>query len=203
MKAKTYLTTVIIEIAIFTFLLLLYANRYLDAKEKLNATNNLLLSTQEKLAASQEQLSSVTENLQLECEKSGKLAAELDFVTKSLDEANETILALKSTEYELVYVGEFKLTHYCVEDFDHICGNGDGLTATGTEITVGQTIAVDPTIIPYGTQVYIEGYGWYIADDCGGGVKGKHIDIAVNTHSEALSLGVKSGDVWILVKKNS
>lgn len=49
--------------------------------------------------------------------------------------------------------------------------------------------------------MYIEGYGWYTADDCGGAVNGKHIDIAVETHEEALSKGVKNGGVWILVQK--
>lgn len=151
----------------------------------------------------QEEIDSAVENLNILSRKSDELAVELDYATKSLDEANETILALKSIEYELVYLGEFKLTHYCIEEFDHICGNGDGLTATGTKITAGKTIAVDPSLIPYGSQVYIEGYGWYIAEDCGGAVNGKHIDIAVNTHSEALSMGVKNGGVWILVQKGS
>ena len=56
-------------------------------------------------------------------------------------------------------------------------------------------------MIPYGSQVYIEGYGWRIAEDCGGWVNGKHIDIAVDTHAEASSMGVKNGGVWILTQK--
>ena len=157
----------------------------------------------DKLGEVQEELDLAVENLYLEYEKSDLLAAELDDVTTKLGVANETISALKSIEYELVYMGEFKLTHYCVENRSHICGNGDGLTATGTQITVGRTIAVDPKVIPYGAQVYIEGYGWRVAEDCGGAVKSKHIDIAVETHSNALSMGVKNGGVWILVKKDS
>ena len=157
----------------------------------------------DKLGEVQEELDLAVENLYLEYEKSDLLAAELDDVTTKLGVANETISALKTIEYELVYMGEFKLTHYCTEKRDHICGNGDGLTATGTRITVGKSIAVDPDIIPYGTQVYIEGYGWRVADDCGGAVKSKHIDIAVETHSDALSMGVKNGGVWLLVQKDS
>lgn len=49
--------------------------------------------------------------------------------------------------------------------------------------------------------MYIEGYGWRIAEDCGGWVNGKHIDIAVDTHAEASFMGVKNGGVWILVDK--
>ena len=119
-----------------------------------------------------------------------------------LNEANKLIEDLKDSYYELVYIGEFKLTHYCNEQFEHICGYGDGLTATGTHTTVGRTIAVDPTVIPYGTEVYIEGYGWRIAEDCGGAVKNKQIDILVNTHDQAMFTGVKHGGVWIVVKKS-
>lgn len=178
----------LIIVSVFLLLSTLFYNYQLNAKDK------LLQYVQEKLA-------SVTEKLDLCNRKSDELAVQLDHATKSLDKANETILALKSIEYKLVYLGDFKLTHYCIEEFDHICGNGDGLTATGTKIAVGETIAVDPEIIPYGTQVYIESYGWYTADDCGGAVDGKHIDIAVETHEEALSMGVKNGGVWILVDK--
>lgn len=178
----------LIVVSIFLLLSTLFYNYQLNTKDK------LLQYVQEKLA-------SVTEKLELTIRKSDELAVQLDHTTKSLDKANETISALKSIEYELVYLGDFKLTHYCIEEFDHICGNGDGLTVTGTKITVGETIAVDPEIIPYGTQVYIEGYGWCTADDCGGAVNGKHIDIAVETHEEALSKGVKNGGVWILVQK--
>ena len=56
-------------------------------------------------------------------------------------------------------------------------------TATGTRATAGRTIAVDPKVIPYGTKVYIEGWGYRIAEDCGG-FSGKHIDIFVDHISD-------------------
>ena len=75
------------------------------------------------------------------------------------------------------------------------------MTATGTQVIPGRTIAVDPKVIPYGSEVYIEGYGLRVAEDCGGAVNGKHIDIAVYSHSQALSMGTTSGGVWLLVKR--
>lgn len=119
-----------------------------------------------------------------------------------LDLANQTISDLKTNEYEFVYLGNFKLTHYCSEKYEHICGEGHGITYTGTEATVEKTIAVDPRVIPYGTRVYIEGYGWRIAEDCGGAVNDNHIDILVDTHEHALDLGTVNGDVWILVENS-
>ena len=124
-------------------------------------------------------------------------------VSEQLKNYQTIVDNLKVIEYKLVYLGSFKLTHYCTENYAHICGTGDGVTATGTQVTAGRTIAVDPTLVPYGSQVYIEGYGWRIAEDCGGSVKGNHIDIAVETHSQALSTGTNTGGVWILVENNS
>jgi 3D (Asp-Asp-Asp) domain-containing protein len=121
---------------------------------------------------------------------------------KKLKTANQTINDLKDSEYELIYMGNFKITHYCTERRAHICGGGQGITATGTTVTAGRTIAVDPSVIPYGTQVYIEGYGFRTAEDCGSAVGGKHLDIAVSSHSEAMSLGTVDKSVWMLVKKS-
>lgn len=117
-----------------------------------------------------------------------------------LKAANKTIKDLKDSEYKLVYIGEYKISHYCIEEYNHICGNGNGITATGTKIKPGRTIAVDSSYIPYGSTVYIEGYGWRVAEDCGGAIKGKHIDMAVETHDKAMANGVKHTGVWILVK---
>ena len=62
-------------------------------------------------------------------------------------------------------------------------------TATGTVPEEGRTIAVDPKVIPYGTHVFIEGMGEYIAEDCGGGVNGNHIDIYFSSHEDAIKFG--------------
>ncbi len=50
-------------------------------------------------------------------------------------------------------------------------------------------VAVDPKFIPLGTKLYVEGYGYAIAADTGGAIKGNRIDLCYNSHSEALSSG--------------
>jgi len=72
-----------------------------------------------------------------------------------------------------------------------------GRTSTGRVLRKG-IIAVDPMVIPLGTEVYIAGYGHAIADDQGGAVKGNVIDIAFDTHGEALRFGRKTVKVYIL-----
>ncbi len=76
--------------------------------------------------------------------------------------------------------------------------SGDGITATGTVPRWG-TIAVDPTIIPYGTKVYIPQFNeYFIAEDCGGGIKGNKIDIFMNSESQCDNWGKRSIDIYIV-----
>lgn len=155
-----------------------------------------LMAYESELADNYKKLTECQEDLILEYSNNQQLQNELLTTTSDLN-------TLKEEEYEFVYMGDFKLTHYCTERYKHICGTGNGITATNTEVTAGRTIAVDPRVIPYGTTVYIEGYGFRVAEDCGGAVKSQHIDIAVETHTEALNIGTKTGGVWLLVKKTS
>lgn len=59
-------------------------------------------------------------------------------------------------------------------------------------------IAVDPTVIPMGTRLYVEGYGEGIAADQGNAIKGYHIDLCFMSHQEALDWGIKRVNVTIL-----
>ena len=156
--------------------------------------NSQLEMTQEDLLEYKEAYEETLSSVQREYEINELL--EMD-----LANAQEIIYNLKDTEYELVYMGDYKLTHYCVEKHEHICGTGTGLTATGTQVTAGRTVAVDPSVIPYGTEIYIEGYGWRVAEDCGSAVNGAHVDIAVNNHDQAMAMGTTTGGVWVLVNK--
>lgn len=91
------------------------------------------------------------------------------------------------------------ITFYCCEERPHICGTGTGITASGRRVTPYVSCAVDPDIIPLGSTIMIEYNGEMVylrADDTGPAVKGDHIDIAVKEHQEALSLGVKTADIW-------
>lgn len=66
-------------------------------------------------------------------------------------------------------------------------------TASGTRVTEGRTIAVDPNIIPIGWWVYIEGIGFRRAEDTGGAIKGNKIDVYYDSLKSAINFGRKSG----------
>ncbi len=65
-----------------------------------------------------------------------------------------------------------------------------GVTAAGTIAQHG-TAAVDRKVFPFGTVFYIEGYGYARAEDVGGAIGGKHLDLWFPSHEEALKWGVK------------
>ncbi|MGI5891168.1 MAG: 3D domain-containing protein [Bacillota bacterium] len=74
---------------------------------------------------------------------------------------------------------------------------GGGTTATGTKARVG-VIAVDPSVIPLGTKVYVEGYGYATAEDTGSAIKGNKIDLYMNSRAACINWGVKKVKIYIL-----
>lgn len=85
----------------------------------------------------------------------------------------------------------------------YTCNGYTGTTATGTVARVG-AIAVDPKLIPYGTRMYIVSddgkyiYGVATAEDCGGAIIGKRIDLYYDTEAECWQFGARNCTVYIL-----
>lgn len=99
-------------------------------------------------------------------------------------------------DVETIYLGQFLLTAYC--PCSKCCGEyANGITATGTTATAGRTIAVDPSVIPYGSEVIINDHT-YVAEDCGGSIDGNRIDIFFNDHGEAWNFGMQYADVYLV-----
>lgn len=66
----------------------------------------------------------------------------------------------------------------------------DGLTSTLMKADPNaRIIAVDPKLIPYGSWVWVEGLGWYQAQDCGSAIKGFRLDVLTATEDDAMSYG--------------
>jgi 3D (Asp-Asp-Asp) domain-containing protein/LysM repeat protein len=81
------------------------------------------------------------------------------------------------------------------------CEGCSGVTSTGVDLNANpnaKVIAVDPSVIPLGTKVHVEGYGDATAADIGGAIKGNKIDVHVPTEGEANNWGVKTVNVTIL-----
>ena len=85
---------------------------------------------------------------------------------------------------------EFELTFYTKE-----CGFpwDDGNTYTETKATPGRTIAVDPEMIPLGSHVWIDDFGWMVAEDVGGAIKGNIVDIYMGAGPDARKAAMRYG----------
>ena len=99
----------------------------------------------------------------------------------------------RSGEIRSSRVIECRATAYCLK----------GRTASGMQSQRG-VVAVDPSVIPLGTKLYIESsngnftYGYAVAGDTGSAVKGNRIDLYMDTKSECLNFGVRNVKVYIL-----
>ena len=94
----------------------------------------------------------------------------------------------------MTFLGNYKITGYdpwCT----HCCGKANGITASGTMAEVGRTVGARG--IPYGTKIYIEGYGTYVVEDTGG-FNTNVIDIAAASHDDCYKLTNYSVPVYII-----
>lgn len=81
------------------------------------------------------------------------------------------------------------------------CNGCSGVTSTGINLKANpnqKVIAVDPSVIPLGTKVHVEGYGYAIAGDTGGAIKGNKIDVFFPNKSQAYQWGRKTVKVKVL-----
>lgn len=98
---------------------------------------------------------------------------------------------------ELILLGEWLITEYCS---CRICNGGYTGTASGAPLTPGRTVACNS--LPFGAEIYIEGYGWRVVEDRGGG-GACWVDICVETHEDAMSVeGSSRRKVWVKNEQN-
>lgn len=85
-----------------------------------------------------------------------------------------------------------------VESTAYAPGCGDsGRTATGTRPAWG-TFAVDPRVIPLGSKIYVPGYGWGVARDTGGAIKGRKLDVWLPSCARAIRWGRRSVTITVV-----
>lgn len=93
---------------------------------------------------------------------------------------------VSASSSSIKFLGTYKITAYC--GCKKCSGKWGTLTASGRRAKQGRTIAVDRKRIKFGTKIKINGHT-YIAEDVGGAIKGKHIDIYYRSHAQAQKFG--------------
>jgi len=105
---------------------------------------------------------------------------------------NEEILAKwkakQADKWEKLPIESFVINASAYTASADECGNSKGITSSGIKVKAKRTIACPPTF-PFGAKLEIEGYGTFVCEDRGGAIKGNHIDIYMETKSEAFAFG--------------
>jgi len=116
---------------------------------------------------------------------------------KEMQEARR--LSLESEQYVTQVM---KVTKYAPTSADAVPGHdftGDPrITASGEKVIPGKTAAAGPNI-PFGTEIYVEGQGWYIVQDRGSGIGPNNIDLACSSRAEAIEFGQQ--ELIVVIKK--
>ena len=131
-----------------------------------------------------------TEYIQTEELAEAEETAEINRMVNS-----ETETASMEEPQEWISLGEFEITAYC--PCKTCCGSyADGITASGHIAQEGITVAADTSLLPYGTEIMIDGEE-YTVQDCGGAINGNRIDIFFADHDTALSYGRQIHEVFV------
>lgn len=103
---------------------------------------------------------------------------------------------LKKEPVDAIEVFEMTATAYTA-----YCKGCTGITKTGINLRENpgkKVIAVDPSVIPLGSKVWVEGYGEAVAADVGSAIKGNIIDVFIPNYDEAIAWGRKKVTVKVL-----
>jgi 3D (Asp-Asp-Asp) domain-containing protein len=108
-------------------------------------------------------------------------------------------------EQHLIESGCSKLDTFIVTAYlaiDEYENRFHGITFSGVPAQAYHTVAVDPDVVPLGSIIYIEGLGWWKAEDTGNLIKGKRLDICVSSREEAMRWGVRKREIWYSPPEN-
>lgn len=126
----------------------------------------------------------------------------IDKANDAIYNANLKIEELNTTMIEIPTTGENIGTSKKTFTMEATAYTGGGITAMGLPVIRDpnglSTIAVDRSVIPLGSKVYVSGYGVAIASDTGGAIKGNIIDVYLNTYEECVQWGRRTVTVDIL-----
>lgn len=164
-----------------------------EAAAKAEAEAAAKAEAEAKESAAQQQ---ATANTTTSTQQSSDSSQQTASVSAKTVAYSSSLLATDAIKNNSTALGNYKLTFYC---HCELCnGVAGATTASGTTPTEGRTIAVDSSVIPLGSRVYIEGYGVFIAEDTGGAIKDNKIDIFVSSHDRAYELGVQYANIYLL-----
>ncbi|WP_201714966.1 3D domain-containing protein [Rossellomorea arthrocnemi] len=160
--------------------------------------SDLIVPGQELVINLDDKASSATANISEKAEAPAP-EREAEVAPEAEAPAAETAQAEPAAKEEAVKEITVEATAYTAD-----CEGCSGTTATGMNLKENpdaKVIAVDPDVIPLGSKVYVEGYGYATAEDTGGAIQGNRIDVFIPSKDQAVDFGRKTVNVKILETK--
>jgi len=136
--------------------------------------------------------------------ENGKEVSRTLVQTKTLKQSKDRVIAVGTNERALTSRGSSEAAremYVTATAYTAYCGGCSGRTSTGIDLRANphlKVIAVDPRIIPLGSKVYVEGYGYAIAADTGSGIDGYKIDVFFPEKSAAFRWGARRVKIRII-----
>nr|WP_290907655.1 G5 and 3D domain-containing protein [Anoxybacillus sp.] len=136
--------------------------------------------------------------------ENGKEVSRTLVQTKTLKQSKDLVIAVGTKERALTSRGSSQAAremYVTATAYTAYCGGCSGRTSTGINLRANphlKVIAVDPRIIPLGSKVYVEGYGYAIAADTGAGINGYKIDVFFPEKSAAFRWGARRVKIRII-----
>jgi len=133
-------------------------------------------------------------------EEINELRRDVRFQQDIIQAYHEQVVDLKAEQRVEWGPVEMELTGYAPLDpqaVEGVCYSGDPtVTASGEPSQPGISIAAGPSV-PFGTEIYVPGYGVGVVHDRGGLISDKHIDLMFATRGQALNWGRQTMTVWV------
>lgn len=170
------------------------ANSY----EKLEANQATLSGKMTKL---EEEKAKLLEQVKTSNDKVKLLQTDNANLKKKVSSAPVTVPSRGGTKTASASKSAGKTINVTATAYTAYCNGCSGVTATGINLRKNpglKVIAVDPKVIPLGTKVHVEGYGYAVAGDTGGAIKGNKIDLFMSSKSSALKFGRQTVQVKVL-----
>lgn len=203
----------------------LLSTKYADLSTKLETVQDeytTLSSSNEKIVASQDALKEKARTLSTEVQQLKADKSSLEATNKKLIGENTSLKKTKAaTASKTSTAVKAKVAGVTTENkqpsrsnssvaktftvtataYTAYCAGCSGVTRTGVDLRKNPSlklIAVDPKVIPLGTKVWVEGYGYAIAGDTGGAIKGNKIDLHMSTKDAAYKWGRRQVQIKVL-----
>lgn len=177
------------------------------AQEKYDSVVSEITLAEEENAAIQEQIKQAQASLARDQQEAAARAATITQQAEAASApapapapAPSTATTSNTTSNNISTTNSGKEIYVSATAYSHE-GSATGLTATGINIKANpnmKLIAVDPSVIPLGSRVWVEGYGEAIAGDTGGAIKGHKIDVLMPSTAACITWGRKTVRVVIL-----